>query len=379
MGRTARRDWFDSPFCLPRSVFPCWARCCTAAEVTDAAPITIHKVFGPETKTGPYKHPSCVTQLANGDLYLAYYGGAGEYANATVVYGSRQIAGTNDWSAPVVIADNPVRSLGNPVVWQAPDGVVWLFYVTRFGDTWSSSRIKAKLSHDGAKSWSDSFVLTLREGTMVRGHPIVLNNGDYLLPIYHETGADTERTGADTTSRFLRKTPNSNEWHESGTIHSDQGNLQPAVAQVTDDHLIAFCRRAGDYEPTTDGWLVRSDSHDGGITWSRGKNCSFPNPNSAVDFKRLNNGHLLLVYNDHMYDRTPLTMAISTDGGKTFAHRRNLAEGPGSFAYPTAIQTKDEKIHVIFTSDDRTTIRHAILDESEIVGDSKTKTNRGTE
>ena len=26
-------------------------------------------------------------------------------------------------------------------VWQAPDGVVWLYYVVRYGDTWSSSRI----------------------------------------------------------------------------------------------------------------------------------------------------------------------------------------------------------------------------------------------
>ena len=27
--------------------------------------------------TGPYKHPACLTELSNGDLYLVYYGGAG--------------------------------------------------------------------------------------------------------------------------------------------------------------------------------------------------------------------------------------------------------------------------------------------------------------
>ena len=46
---------------------------------TSVAEVQIERVFGPEIKTGDYKHPSCFTQLGNGDLYLAYYGGAGEY------------------------------------------------------------------------------------------------------------------------------------------------------------------------------------------------------------------------------------------------------------------------------------------------------------
>ena len=47
------------------------------------------RIFGPETRTGPYKHPACMTELRNGDLYLVYYGGAGEYAVETAVFGSR--------------------------------------------------------------------------------------------------------------------------------------------------------------------------------------------------------------------------------------------------------------------------------------------------
>ena len=37
---------------------------------------------------------------------------------------------------------------------------------------------------------------------MVRGKPIVLKGGDYLPPIYHETGHDQEFVGPDTTSLF---------------------------------------------------------------------------------------------------------------------------------------------------------------------------------
>ncbi|MCH1502914.1 MAG: exo-alpha-sialidase [Verrucomicrobiales bacterium] len=331
------------------------------------AEITITRVFGPDTKTGPYKHPSCLTELDNGDLYLAYYGGGGEYAESTRVFASRLVKGSSKWTAPQVIAGNPFKSLGNPVVWQAPDGVVWLFYVTRFGETWSTSRIKAKISRDGAKTWSDSFLVTLQDGTMVRNQPIVLSDGDYLLPIYHETGADTEFTGADSTSRMLRFTPGQTQWREVGVIRSDKGNIQPGVVETSPGNLIAYCRRCGDYEPTDQGWTVTASSTDGGKTWTKGTDSTFKNPNSALDFKKLANGHLLLVFNDHMYERSPLTVAISEDQGRTFLRRQNIMEGEGSYAYPTAIQTKDGKIHVIFTSDERSVIQHAVFDEADVL------------
>src|SRR5258707_10314157 len=87
-----------------------------------AAPpgVQIDRIFGPETPTGRYKHPAALTELANGDLFLAWYGGDGEYAPGTAVYGSRLATGTARWSAPQRLAHDPFYSVGNPVVWQAP-------------------------------------------------------------------------------------------------------------------------------------------------------------------------------------------------------------------------------------------------------------------
>ncbi|MFB3103593.1 MAG: exo-alpha-sialidase, partial [Pseudomonadales bacterium] len=118
--------------------------------VADVCAIETHEVIGPTDAGGRYKHPTTFTQLDNGDLYLAFYGGSGEYSTDTAVSGSRLEAGSAQWSAPKVIADTPFVSEGNPVVWQAPDGIVWLFYVVRYGETWSTSRIQAKISRDGA-------------------------------------------------------------------------------------------------------------------------------------------------------------------------------------------------------------------------------------
>ena len=284
------------------------------------------------------------------------------------MYGARLKSGEIQWSLPRVIADTPDRGEGNPVVWQAPDGRVWLFYVNRYGKTWSNARVKVKISEDGAETWSDSFMLNFEEGSMVRGQPIVLKNGDYLLPMYHETGEDREKTASSTSSYFLRYDPKTGVWTETNRIKSSMGNLQPQAVQLTDKYLIAYIRRGGDFLPTGHGYTLRSESRDGGYTWSEAQDTKFLNPNSAVDFIKLKNGHLLLVYNDNMNDRTPLTVAVSTDGDKTYPYWRNIAGGDNTFAYPYAIQTRDGKIHIIYTTNARTTIMHAVFDEFAIIG-----------
>lgn len=343
-----------------------WALLLAPPAAATADEIVIRRVFGPEVP-GEYKHPSSITELDNGDLYLVYYGGSGEYGTDTAVWGARKPRGSDEWTMPQVIADTPFHTDGNAVIWQGPDERVWLFYVTTYGETWSSSRINGRFSADGARTWSDPFMMTFEPGTMVRSHPIVLADGDWLLPIYHETGEDREWVGPESTSLFLRCDPRTQRWTEMGRIRSAKGNIQPAVVEVRPGYLVAYCRRGGDYEPTTEGYLIRAQSHDGGRTWSEGRNSEFLNPNSAVDFIKLANGHLLLVYNDSMNDRTPLTVAISTDGDQSYPHRRNLKEGRGSFAYPTAIQAADGRIHVVFTSDQRTVVNHAVFDEAAIL------------
>jgi predicted neuraminidase len=340
---------------------PTWLA--TLAGSGRAAEPHVERIFGPEVKTGPYKHPASMTELDNGDLYLVYYGGAGEYAVDTGVFGSRRAKGSGTWTQPERIAHDPFRSVGNAVVWQAPDGLVWLFYVVRYGETWSTSRVQCKVSRDRATTWSDSSMLFLEEGTLVRNRPIVLTNGDYLLPLYRETGHDTESTGPDSYSFFLRRVAKDGAWVKSEPIRSARGNIQPAVVQLSDRDLVAYCRRGGDYRPETVGYIVRAESHDGGRTWSEGKDSSFPNPNAAVDLLKLRSGRLLLVYNHSMNRRTPLSLAVSEDGDRTWPIRRDLRTGENDYGYPIAFQSGDGRIHVVFTSDRRTVVNHASFEE----------------
>ena len=55
---------------------------------------------------------------------------------------------------------------------------------------------------------------------------------------------------------------------------------------------------------------------------------------------------------------------------KTYPFKRNLREGRNSFAYPIAFQALDGKIHVVYTSDRRTVINHAVFDEEWVLAGS---------
>ena len=185
--------------------------------LTANAEIQFERVFGPEIPGGIYKHPATIAELGNGDLYIAYYGGEGEYKGDTAVFGSRKPKGSTKWSLPQKIADTPDRADGNGVIWQEPKGATWLFYVVRYGETWSDSLIKYKYSHDYGQTWTDSEMLTFEKGMMVRSQPIQLLNGDFLLPIYHETGNDKEVVGAQSASLFAQYHKKTKDWTVSYT------------------------------------------------------------------------------------------------------------------------------------------------------------------
>ncbi|MBI3117760.1 MAG: exo-alpha-sialidase, partial [Candidatus Hydrogenedentes bacterium] len=131
-------------------------------------------------------------------------------------------------------------------------------------------------------------------------------------------------------------------------------------------------RRGGSFDPLPAGRIIRAESPVGCNTWTRGTPSQFKNPNAAISFIQLKNGHLLLVYNDSICCRTPLTVSISTDNDKSWPYKRNIAESDETqtFAYPVAIQADDGKIHVVCTTDARQSILHFTFDEEAILAHS---------
>src|ERR671916_386056 len=94
-------------------------------------------------------------------------------------------------------------------------------------------------------------------------------------------------------------------------------------------------------------YVYRTESFDYGRTWSPAVPTEFANPWSRVDLLALDSGALLLAYNPSGSNRTPLVLALSTDGGLTWPHSVTIEDDPTKrFSYPYLMQATDGAIHM---------------------------------
>ena len=47
-------------------------------------------------------------------------------------------------------------------------------------------------------------------------------------------------------------------WKQTGRIKSATGNIQPVPLELRENFLVAYIRRGGNFEPTTNGWILRA-------------------------------------------------------------------------------------------------------------------------
>ena len=112
------------------------------------------------------------------------------------------------------------------------------------------------------------------------------------------------------------------------------------------------------------GKICIADSTDGGVTWTQARPIDVPNPNSGIDAVSLRDGRVVLVYNNTPRGRTPLNIAVSTDG-EHFRMFKTLEDQPGEYSYPSMIQGKDGDLHITWTWN-RKKIKYARVPLAEI-------------
>ena len=119
------------------------------------------------------------------------------------------------------------------------------------------------------------------------------------------------------------------------------------MVELKDGRLMVFFR-------TRLGSQYVAHSRDGGETWTRPEPSPLLSPLSPASIERIpKTGHLLAVWNDHSNVdpamraddaagrgglRTPLTVAISRDEGKTWINHRNILDDPKGWYCYTAIE-----------------------------------------
>ncbi|MET8663822.1 sialidase family protein [Streptomyces tendae] len=333
----------------------------------------VHEALLPVRHPGD-SHAASLLELDDGDLLCAWFNGPEEGDRDTNVVLSRLPLGTDRWTAPVPLSADPDRSEQNPVLAQRPDGTVWLFHPSNEPHDQTTARLVTRTSQDGGRTWSPPRVAHEGPGVFVRNPPFDPGDGSWLLPAYRC------RPGAEHSTVLISEDEGAGwkEYDVAGTDHLVQLTAVPRV----DGSLLGLLRsRAAD--------RVHSVvSADAGRTWSRAVPTELPNNNSAVQLTRLRSGALALIYNHASLERgefrwvgqgagrrkkalrTPLTLALSDDDGRTWPWRRDLQTADDEYrdtelgySYPCITQgRRDGLLHVAY-SYLRKTIKHVTVTE----------------
>lgn len=296
----------------------------------------------------PSCHASTIEETASG-LIAAWFGGTDEGEPDVGIWTSRHENGK--WTVPVEVAngvqpDGKRHPCWNPVLFQPRQGPLLLFY--KVGPTPSRWWGMLMSSTDQGKTWSKPAKLPDEILGPIRSKPVQLADGTILC------GSSSEHAGWKI--HFERTSDLGKTWSrtKANSDPKEFAAIQPTIL-VHKNQLQALCRSRQSH--ITEVW-----SSDNGYTWSPMKATSLPNPSAGVDGLTLKDGRHLLVYNHTPRGRTPLNVAISTDG-KEWAPLVTLESEPGEYSYPAMIQTRDGLVHITYTWK-RKRIRHVVWDIS---------------
>jgi len=299
----------------------------------------------------PSCHASTLTDTPAG-LVAAWFGGTEEKHPDVGIWVSRLEA--DGWTHPVEVA-NGVQSdalrypTWNPVLFQVPDGESILFFkVGPSPSNWWGERI---VSRDHGRTWSKSERLPSGMLGPIKNKPILLDSGTLLC------GSSTEDAGwivhMELTGDFGKT------WTRSGPLNQRQefGAIQPTLLSYPGGRIQALCRSRQDV-------VVQVWSKDNGKSWGPMERTDLPNPNAGLDGVTLRDGRQLLVYNHTRRGRSPLNVAVSTNG-TAWTPALVLESDRGEYSYPAVIQAGDGKVHVSYTWK-RERIRHVVIDPSRL-------------
>ena len=301
-------------------------------------------------------HSATALELDNGDIRVFWYGGKREGSKDTSIYSRVLNRADNSWSdireiitRQAVTRDTRryIRKLGNPVALARGDEI-WLFFVSVSVGGWAGSSINLSVSADSGTTWGPARRLIsspfMNISTLVRNAPLLAENGNAILPAYHE---------------FLGKFAELLQLDSSGTVtgkyrisHGREA-IQPTLLAVDATHAMAFMRNTSASQA---GKLWFSRSQDSLASWTPLEALALPNPDAAVTAVQLNTAdELLLVFNNHPTERDDISMAYRS--GDTVAwqlvHQFEKKSGTkkehNPFSYPFLLQTHDGNFHLFYT------------------------------
>lgn len=219
-------------------------------------------------------------------------------------------------------------------------GECWLYFANHDGHfrDWTTWCVKSK---DSCRTWGapEPIPGPIHKSTFVR-NSFVRANGELVIAYQHYLSEDGPR---DPRNGIMISKDDGRTFELHGDIRiSDndayRGFAENTVVELPGNHMVMLIRadRLG-------GVLFRSDSKDGGRTWTKATPTDIPNPGSKVTMYRFGKEAVALLHNPNPKVRHPLSLWVSFDGLKTWPYRRDVATTPGRLNYPDGFVSADHR------------------------------------
>ncbi|NNE00264.1 MAG: exo-alpha-sialidase, partial [Pirellulaceae bacterium] len=306
----------------------------------------------PPGEGNPRNSEGDFVQLRDGRIlfvYTRFTGGASDHDQASLV---SRVSGDGGitWSDTdeIVLESKAGLNVMSVSLLRLADDRIAMFYLRKTSLT--DCRPLVRFSDDEAQSWSEptSIIPDSDVGYYVLNNDrvIELHDGRLVVPVALHRRPDWEKPDWRGQITAYLSDDAGRSWRRATTLQKgfdEQGRRitaqEPGAVQLDDRRLLMWVR-------TDAGDQFRSFSDDGGENWTPLARMNLPSPRSPASIERLApSGDLLAVWNNHAglpidqrKNRTPLTMALSTDNGRTWQSIQNLADDPNGWYCYTAIQ-----------------------------------------
>ncbi|WP_290745949.1 exo-alpha-sialidase [Amaricoccus sp.] len=356
-----------------------------------------------------HNHAAFLQWLPDGALACAWFGGTLEGRSDIFVHLATLAPGATEWSAADRVSDDPDRSEQNPVIFSDPDtGAPGLFHTAQPGGRQEECVVRFRpleRGPEGVRSGAPR-TLDLAKGTFIRAQVTLRDDGAWMLPLFLcRTTSGARWTGSHDVAAVATSADRGASW-EVVEVPGSTGCVHMTLVPLGAGRIAAFFRRR------QADFVYRTESADGGRNWSVPEATDVPNNNSSIVAIALGDGRVALLCNpvgaadsaarrESLYDelgegddgrgdpaggvaaiwgvpRAPLTLCVSTDGGRTFPRRRIVEDGPGAclsnnaldgknkeLSYPAMVEGPDGRLHLAFTFH-RRAIKYVVLDRDWI-------------
>ena len=288
-------------------------------------------------------------------VYTHFYGGGGDHAEAYLAARYSEDGGRT-WTDEdeKVVPNHADMNVMSVSLLRLQDGRIALFYIVK--NSLEDCRPVMRVSTDEGETWSEprAVIAENEMGYYVLNNDRVvqLEGGRLVVPVSRHHGPSWDEWSGYGHQMCYLSDDGGQSWRRSETVLTGErpegGRVmlqEPGVVQLKDGRLMMWCR-------TDQGYQYLSYSDDRGETWSRMQPSPLESPRSPASIERIpSTGDLLAVWNNHESipdrlrgKRTPLTVAVSRDEGRTWENGRDLYEDPKGWYCYTAIHFADGRV-----------------------------------